>query len=114
MKHGSMMVFLLLVTLLLAGCSQKTARAEGAQVLDFGGDVADGKSITKTLANGVTCTVTTTLLPNGNVKLATKLQPINAAGTNKTLVFEIPNPGKPITYAVDSNTEVTINLSALK
>jgi hypothetical protein len=62
------------------------------------------------LADGRVCTITPTILADGNVKLATTIIETNASGVKRSsLDFESP-VGRVMTFAFDKDTVFTVTL----
>jgi hypothetical protein len=109
MKKYTSLVVLASLTMALAGCSKHSQTASFPKNNDLGViDVSSGKPSSHTLADGRACTVTPTILPDGDVSLATKIDEKN--GSRKTLVFEAPVDGRAYTFAFDKSTVITVAL----
>jgi hypothetical protein len=109
MKINTPLIFLLSLTLLFAGCSKRSQTAALRPNNDLGIiEVSDGKPSSYTLADGRACTITPTVLPDGNASLATTIDETN--GSRKTLVFEAPVDGRACTFAFDKSTVITVAL----
>ena len=74
-------------------------------------DVSSGKPSPHTLADGRVCTITPTILPNGNVSLNTSIVETNGSTTrSRTLTFEAPADGRAYTFGFDNSTAITVAL----
>jgi hypothetical protein len=63
------------------------------------------------LADGRVCTVTPTILADGNIKLATTIIETNASGVKKSsLDFESAFVDRAMTYGFDKDTVITVTL----
>lgn len=109
MKRRASLVVLVSLATALAGCSKHSQTAGFLKINNLGViDVSSGKPSTRTLADGRACTITPTVLPDGNVSLATMVDDIN--GSRKTLVFEAPGDGRACTFGFDKSTVITVAL----
>lgn len=107
-RHTSLVVFAFLA-IALAGCSEHSQTAGAPKNNDLGViDVSSGKPSSHTLADGRACTITPTVLPDGNVSLATKMD--DADGSRRTLIFEASADGRAYTFAFDKSTVITVAL----
>jgi hypothetical protein len=107
-RHASLVVFASLA-IVLAGCSKHSQTAGFPKDNNLGVlDVSSGKPSSHTLADGRACTITPTVLPDGNVSLATVIDETN--GSRKTLVFEAPADGRACTFGFDQSTVITVAL----
>jgi len=101
---------LILATFVLAftGCSKHTQSASLPKHIDLGVvDVSSGKPISRTLADGRVCTITPTVLPDGNASLTTKIIETNGW---TTLTFEEPVDGRAYTFSFGKSTVITVAL----
>jgi hypothetical protein len=100
----------------LAGCSKHSPMAVIPKNNDLGViEVPGGLSTSHTLADGRVCTITPTVLTDGNVKLATSIIETNAAGVKRSsLVFESPADNRAYTFEFDKNTVITVALHESK
>ena len=109
MKNRTSLVAIGVIALLLAGCSKHSQMVSFPKSNDLGViDVSSGKPSSHTLADGRVCTITPTVLPDGNVRLATTINEINAS--RATLVFEAPADGRAYTFGFDKSTVLTVTL----
>ena len=109
MKRHASLVVLASLAIALAGCSKHSQMAIFPKSNDLGViDVSSGKPSSHTLADGRVCTITPTVLPDGNVRLATTINEINASRV--TLVFEAPADGRAYTFGFDKSTVLTVTL----
>jgi hypothetical protein len=109
MKFHTSLVILASLTLAFAGCSKHAQTAGVSKNNDLGiVDVSSGKQSSHTLADGRACTLTPTVLPDGDVSLATRIDETN--GSTKTLVFQAPADGRAYTFAFDKSTVITVAL----
>jgi hypothetical protein len=109
MQRHSSLVVLASLAIALAGCSKHSQTAGFPKNNNLGViDVSNGKPSSHTLADGRACTITPTVLPDGNVSLATVVDETN--GSRKTLVFEAPVDGRAYTFGFDKSTVITVAL----
>ncbi|EEF60800.1 hypothetical protein [Pedosphaera parvula] len=114
MKIRTPLIVLASFTLAFAGCSRHTQTATQAAGFpksnDLGViDVSSGKPTSHTLADGRACTITPTLLPNGNVHLNTTIDGTNGSIKTQTkLDFEAPADQGACTYGLDKGTIITV------
>lgn len=109
MKIHAPLVILASLTLVFAGCSTQSQTANVPKNNDLGVvDVSGGKQISHTLADGRACIITPTVLPGGDVSLATRVDETN--GSTRTLVFQAPADGRAYTFAFDKGTIITVAL----
>ena len=110
------LVVLTSFTLALAGCSKHSLTAAFPKNNDFGViKVSGGKPSSHTLADGRVCTITPSVLSDGNVKLTTTINETNASGVKRSsLVFEAPVDGRAYTFAFDKSTVITVALQESK
>jgi hypothetical protein len=110
MKFRTPLIVLASFTLVFAGCSKHPQAASFPKSNDLGAiDVSSGKPSVHTLADGRACTITPTLLPNGNVHLNTIIEETNGSiKTRKTLDFEAPVDKGASTYGLDKSTIITV------
>jgi hypothetical protein len=109
MKINTRLIFLSSLMLLFAGCSKSSQIVALPPNNDLGViEVSGGKPSSHTLADGRACTITPTVLPDGNASLATTIEEIN--GSRNTLVFEAPVDGRACTFAFDKSTVITVAL----
>ena len=112
MKHFTTLVVLASFTMALAGCSKHSPTAAIPKNNDLGViEVSGGLPSSHTLADGRGCTITPSILADGNVKLATTIIETNASGVKQSsLVFEAPVDGRAYTFGFDKNTVITVTL----
>jgi hypothetical protein len=112
MKYSTSLIALTLLALALAGCSKHSQTAAFPKNNNLGViNVLDGKPSSHTLDDGRVCTITPSVLPNGNVKLTTTIIETNASGVKRSsLVFESPVNGRACTFGFDKNTVLTVTL----
>ena len=109
MKIRTPLIILASLTLAFTGCSKHSQTASFPKNNDLGViDVSSGKPTSHTLADGRVCTITPTVLPDGNVSLATTMNETNAS--RATLVFEAPADGRAYTFGFDKSTVITVAL----
>jgi hypothetical protein len=109
MKIHTPLIILASLILAFAGCSKHSQTAGFPKTNDLGVvDVSSGKPSSHTLTDGRACTITPTLLPGGDVSLATRIDETN--GSTKTLVFQAPADGRACTFAFDKSTIITLAL----
>ena len=97
------------LTFAFAGCSKQSKSATVPKNNDLGVvDVSGGKQSNHTLADGRACIITPTVLPGGDVSLATRVDETD--GSTKTLVFQAPADGRAYTFAFDKSTIITVAL----
>jgi hypothetical protein len=99
-------------TIALVGCSKHSQTTALPKNNNLGVvDVTDSKPSNHTLSDGRVCTITPTVLPDGNVNLTTIIVETNASGVKRSsLVFEAPVDGRPYTFGFDKNTILTVAL----
>jgi hypothetical protein len=108
MKTRAPLLIVASLALAFTGCSKPSPTASLPKNNDFGViHVSSGQPSSHTLADGRACTITPTILPDGNVSLTTR---IDEAKGFKTLTFETPIDGKAYTFAFDQNTSITVTL----
>src|SRR5262245_58616229 len=101
MKTHTRLVILALLALAFTGCSTHTQRASLPKNSDLGDiDVSSGKPSSHTLADGRASTITTAVLPDGNVSLTTR---VDEKIGFKTLTFEAPADGRAVTFGLDES-----------
>jgi hypothetical protein len=109
MKIHTSLVILASLTLAFTGCSKHSQTAGIPKNNDLGVlDISSGKPSSHTLADGRACTITPTVLPDGNVSLTTTIDETN--GSRKTLVFEALADGRACTFGFDKSTVITVAL----
>src|SRR5512133_3893768 len=109
MKINTPLILLSSLALLFAGCSKRSQAVALPPNNDLGViQVSGGKPSSHTLSDGRTCTITPSVLPDGNARLATTIDETN--GSRKTLVFEAPVDGRACTFAFDKTTVITVAL----
>ena len=109
MKRHASLVVLTSLAIALTGCSKHSQTTGFPKNNDFGViHVSSGKSSSHTLADGRPCIITPTVLPDGNVSLATVIDETN--GSRKTLVFEAPVDGRAYTFSFDKSAIITVAL----
>jgi len=109
MKRNASLVVLAALAIALAGCSKQSQTAGFPKNNDLGVvEVSSGKQSSYTLADGRACTITPTVLPGGDVSLATRIDETN--GSTKTLVFQASSDGRAYTFAFDKSTIITVAL----
>ena len=109
MKIHTPLIIFASLTLAFAGCSKHSQTADAPKNNNLGViDVSSGKQSSHTLADGRACTITPTVLPGGDVSLATRIDETN--GSTKTLVFQAPADGRAYTFAFDKSTIITVAL----
>jgi hypothetical protein len=109
MKDHASLIIIASLTIALAGCTKPSQTAGFPNNNNLGViDVSSGKPSSHTLADGRACTITPTVLPDGNVSLATVIDETN--GSRKTLVFEAPADGRACTFGFDKSTVITVAL----
>jgi hypothetical protein len=97
---------------LCTGCSKHSPTTALPKNNDLGViEVSDGMPSSHILADGRVCTITPTILADGNVKLATTIIETNASGVKRSsLVFEAPVDGRAYTFGFDKDTVFTVTL----
>jgi len=112
MTNYTSLVLLTSLTIALAGCSKHSPTTAYPKNNDFGViEVSGGKPSSHTLADGRVCTITPTILADGNVKLATTIIETNASGVKRSsLVFESPIVDRAMTFGFDKDTVFTVTL----
>jgi hypothetical protein len=112
MKIRKPLLILTSLTLAFTGCSRQSQTAGIPQNNDLGViEVSSGKPSSYTLADGRVCTITPTVLPDGNVSLTTTINETNASGVKRSsLVFETPVDGRAYTFGFDKSTALTVAL----
>jgi hypothetical protein len=110
-KYTSL-VILASLTVAFAGCSRHSPTAGLPKNNDLGViEVSGGKPSSHTLADGRVCTVTPTILADGNIKLATTIIETNASGVKESsLDFESAFVDRAMTYGFDKDTVITVTL----
>jgi len=100
------------LALLFTGCTKQSSAAARPKNNDLGViEVVDGKPSSHLLADGRVCTITPSILSDGNVKLSATIAETNASGiTRKTLILESPAVDHPMTFACDKRTVITVAL----
>jgi len=110
-KHTSLVV---LASLMMAfvGCSKHSPTAAVPKNNDLGFiEVSGGKPSSHTLADGRVCTITPSVMSDGDVKLTTTINETNVSGVKRSsLVFEAPVDGRAYTFAFDKSTIITVAL----
>jgi hypothetical protein len=116
MKQYTSLVVLASLTMAFAGCSKHSPTAAVPKNNDFGViEISGGLASSHTLADGRVCTITPTVLADGNVKLATTIIETNASGVKRSsLVFESPADDRAHTFRFDKNTVITVALHESK
>ena len=108
MKIHTPLIILASLTLVFTGCSKHSQTASFPKNNDLGViDVSSGKPSSHTLADGRACTITPTVLPDGNVSLTTRIDETNGF---KALTFEAPLDGRAYTFSFDKSTVITVAL----
>lgn len=112
MKHCTSLFTLALLASLFTGCSKHSPATAIPKNNDLGViEVSDGKPSSHILADGRVCTITPTILADGNVKLATTIIETNASGVKRSsLDFESPAVDRPMTFGFDKSTVITVAL----
>ena len=103
---------LVLLASLFAGCSKHSPTAAIPKNNNLGViEVSDVIPSSHILADGRVCTITPTILADGNVKLATTIIETNASGVKRSsLIFESPADEGAMTFQFDKNTVITVAL----
>jgi hypothetical protein len=111
MKLCTALFTLALLASLFTGCSKHSPTAAIPKSTDFGViEVSDGISSSHILADGRVCTITPTVLKDGNVELATTIIETNASGVRRSSnVLESP-VDRAVTFAFDKDTVITLTL----
>jgi hypothetical protein len=79
-------VFIALITLLLAACSERPTGTVSPKVTDLGIlEVSDGESTWHDLGDSRACVISPTVLANGSVRLTITIQQTNSDGTVRML-----------------------------
>ena len=108
MKNHTPFIILASLALAFTGCSKHSQTSSLPKNNDLGViDVSSGKPSSHTLADGRACTITPTMLPDGNVSLTTKIVESNGS---RTLTFEAPADGRAYTFGFDKSTVITVAL----
>jgi hypothetical protein len=113
MKNNTPLIALTLLALAFTGCSKHSPTAAPAKNIDLGViEVSGGKPNSQILADGRGCTITPTLMRDGNVNLEATLLETNASGVKRTS-RSVQVPGapfdKPYTIAI-GNDVLTVKL----
>jgi hypothetical protein len=107
MKIRTRLFSLALLPLVLTGCSKHSQTPSIPNNNDLGViDVSGGKPSNHTLADGRACVITPTILPDGNVSLATTID--ESKGLKKTVIFEAPVDERAYTFGLDKSTIITV------
>jgi hypothetical protein len=116
MNYRTSLITLVLLATLCTGCSRHDSTSAPPKNNDLGIiEVSDGKPSSRTLADGRVCTITPTLLTDGNVKLATTIIETNASGVKRSsLNFECPTLDRAMTFGFDKDTVITVTLHRSK
>jgi hypothetical protein len=118
MKKCASLVVLASLTAVLVGCSKHSSAAANPKNNDLGViEVSGGKPSSHILADGRVCTITPTVLADGNVNLATTIIETNASGVKRSsLVFEAPGwvADRAYTFGFDKDTIFTVTLHMSK
>ena len=116
MKYYASLFTLAALALVFTGCSKSSTTAALPKNNDLGIiEVSGGKPSRHILADGKVCTITPTILANGNVKLATTITETNAAGVKQSsLDFESRAGDRPMTFSFDDSTVITVALHISK
>jgi hypothetical protein len=116
MKNFTSLAVLASFTVALAGCSRHSPTTAIPKNNDLGVvEVSGGLPSSHTLADGRVCTITPSILTDGNVKLATTIIETNASGVKRSsLVFEAPVDGRAYTFGFDKDTVFTVTLHESK
>src|ERR1017187_9166016 len=112
MKIKTPLIALTLLALVFAGCSKHSPTASALpKNIDLGViEVSGGIPSSHILADGRVCTITPSILADGNVKLATTIIETNASGVKRSsLDFESP-VDRAVTFAFDKDTVFTVTL----
>lgn len=98
--------------LAFTGCDRQPRAATLPKRNDLGViHVSTGEPSRHTLADGRACTIMPTILPSGNVSLATSIVETNGPATrSRTLTFEAPADGRAYTFGFDESTVITVAL----
>jgi hypothetical protein len=119
MKNKTLLIALALLALAFAGCSKHSPTASALpKNIDLGViEVSGGKPSSHILADGRVCTITPTVLGDGNVNLAATLIETNASGVER-LDRAIQVPGvsdRPYVFGFDNvDTVFTVKLHMRK
>ena len=109
MKRHVSLVVLASLAMALVSCSKHSQTAGLPKISNLGViDVSSGKPSSHTLEDGRACTITPTVLPDGNVSLATVVDETD--GSRKALVFEAPVDERAYTFGFDKSTVITVAL----
>ena len=116
MKHCASLFTLFLVASLFGGCSKHSPTVAVPGNNDLGViEVSGGLPSSHTLADGRVCTITPTVLADGNVRLATTIVETNASGVNRSsLVFESRADDRAYIFGFDKSTVITVALHKSK
>ena len=116
MKHRTPLIAFALLATLFPGCSRQSPTTALPKNNDLGViEVTGGKPSRHTLADGRVCTITPTLLADGDVKLATTIIETNASGLKRSsLDFKSPALDRAMTFGVDKDTVLTVTLHISK
>lgn len=111
MRIRTQLIVLGSLILALTGCSTRSQTAGFPKNNNLGAiDVSSGKASSHTLTDGRVCVITPTVLPNGKISLSTTaVNETNGGWT--TLVFETPAEKGTYTYALDTNTSITVEFT---
>ena len=112
MRIHTPLIILALFTLALTSCSKHPQTANLQKTNDLGViNVSSGKPNSYTLADGRICTITPTLLPDGNVNLDTTVIKTNATGWKRSsLSFQTPVIDRAYTFSFDKETVFRVRL----
>jgi hypothetical protein len=96
---------------LCIGCSKHSPTTALPKNNDLGViEVSGGKPSSHILADGRVCTITPTILADGNVKLATSIIETNASGVKRSSLDFESSVGRAVTFAIDKDTVITVTL----
>jgi hypothetical protein len=112
-KNNTPLIALTSLVLAFAGCSKHSPTAALQKNIDMGViEVSGGKPSSQILADGRTCTITTTVFPGGTVNLTATLIETNVSGVKElSRSVQVPGvPDKPYTISIGQDTIITVKL----
>jgi hypothetical protein len=106
MNRTTSLIVLTSLTIALAGCAK---HSQARSINDLGViDVSSGKPSSHTLADGRVCIITPTVLSDGSVSLAARVD--DADGARRTLTIKTSTVGQPMAFALDKSTALKVFL----